>query len=173
MKCDLEEGYIPGCADCQQYKAHTMKPTGPLHPLPIPDGRCDSVAMDFVSPLPKDGNFNMILTLTDRLGSDIRIVPTTSMMTAEQLADVFFKHWYCENGLPLDLVSDHDKLFLSRFWKHLHKLTGVKLKMSSSYHPQMDGTSERTNKAVVQCIHYAVERDQKGWARALPKICFC
>ena len=87
-------------------------------------------------------------------------------LTAEELAKIFFNHWYCENGLPLEIVSDRDKLFVSRFWKALHQLTNISLKMSSAYHPETDGSSERTNKTVIQCIHFAVERDQKGWVRA-------
>jgi hypothetical protein len=71
MRRDLEEGYIPGCADCQRNKARNTRPIGPLHPLPVPDGRCDSVAMDFIGPLPKDDGYDTILTFTDRLGSDI------------------------------------------------------------------------------------------------------
>jgi hypothetical protein len=172
MGRNLEEGYIPGCPDCQQNKARTMKPIGLLHPLPVPDGRCDSVAMDFIGPLPKDDGYDMILTFTDCLGSDIRLVPTVSTLTAEQLAEIFFHHLYCKNGLPLEIVSDCNKLFLAHFWKRLHALTGVKLKMSSSYHPKTDGSSERTNKTVIQCIHYVVEQDQKGWACTLPKIRF-
>jgi hypothetical protein len=85
---------------------------------------------------------------------------------AEKLTHLFFKEWYCENGLPLDIVSDRDKLFVSRFWKALHTLTGIKLKMSSTYHPETDGMSERTNKTIIQCIRYAIERDQKGWVCA-------
>ena len=61
---------------------------------------------------------------------------------------------------------------MSKFWKALHKLTGVKLKMSTAYHPQTDGASERTNKTVNQCLRYHVERNQLGWARALPRIRF-
>ena len=95
-----------------------------------------------------------------------------STLTAEQLAEIFFDKWYCENGLPLDIVSDRDKLFMSRFWKTLHTLTGVKLKMSTSYHPETDGSSERTNKTVIQCIRFAVERNQLGWVKSLPKIRF-
>jgi hypothetical protein len=74
--------------------------------------------------------------------------------------------------VPLDIVSDRDKLFMSRFWKTLHTLTGVKLKLSTSYHPETDGSSERTNKTVIQCIRFAVEHDQLGWVKALPKIRF-
>ena len=172
MRRDLELAYIPSCAECQRNKSKTSKQIGPLHPLPIPDARCDSVAIDFVGPLPIDNGFDTIVTFTDRLGSDIQIVPTVSTLTAEQLAELFFDKWYCENGLPLDIVSDRDKLFMSRFWKTLHTLTGVKLKMSTSYHPETDSSSERTNKTVIQCIRFAVERDQLGWVKSLPKIRF-
>ena len=172
MRKDLKMAYVPSCAECQRNKSKTSKPIGPLHPLPVPNNRCDSVAIDFIGPLPPDGGHNSIITLTDRLGSDIRIIPTTTTLTAEEMAHLFFTHWYCENGLPLEIVSDRDKLFLSRFWKELHKLTGIKLKMSTAYHPETDGASERTNKTVIQCIRFAVERDQKGWVQALPTVRF-
>jgi len=144
----------------------------PLHPLPIPNDRGDSVAMDFIRLLPIDENFDCILSMTNRLGSDIRIVPTRMDITAEDLALLFFNHWYCENGLLKDIVSDRDKLFVSKFWRALHKLTGVKLKLSSGYHPEMDRSSERSNKTINQCIRYHVCRNQKGWVHTLPRICF-
>src|ERR1700733_6812555 len=93
-------------------------------------------------------------------------------VTAPELALVFFNEWYCKNGLPLKLVSDRDKLLVSKFWKALHKLTGVHLKMSSAYHPQTDGASKQTNKTLNQCIHFHVKRNQKGWICALPIIRF-
>ena len=73
---------------------------GPLHPLPIPDDQGNSVTLDFIGPLPLDEGFDCILTMTDRLGSDIRIVPTKTNITTEDLAVIFFNNWYCENGLP-------------------------------------------------------------------------
>ena len=172
MRKDLEEGYIPSCAECLRNKSSTSKPSGPLHPLPIPDERCESVSMDFIGPLPPDNGFDYILTITDRLNSDVRIIPTKSTLTAEELAITFFDSWYCENGLPLNIISDRDKLFISKFWRHLMLLTGVKHKYSSSYHPQSNGASERTNKTVNQCIRFHVERNQTGWAKALPLIRF-
>jgi hypothetical protein len=163
MRKNLEEAYVAGCPDCQRNKSRTNKPFGPLHPLPIPEQRGDSVAIDFIGPLPQDGEFNSIVTFTDRLNSDIQIVPTTTNLTSEKLADLFFDRWYCENGLPLEIISDRDKLFVSKFWTHLHKLTGVKIKMSTAYHPESDGASERSNKTVIQSIRFHVERRQKGW----------
>jgi hypothetical protein len=172
MRRDLENAYVPGCVDCQRNKSQTSKPRGPLHPLRVPDERGSSVAMDFVGLLPEDEGFNCILTMTDCLGSDIQIIPTRTDVTAEALASLFFKHWYCENGLPTDIVSDRDKLFVSKFWRALHHLTGVKLKMSTAYHPQTDGSSEHSNKTVNQCLRYHVRWNQKGWASALPLIQF-
>ena len=172
MRRNLMEAYIPACADCQRNKGRTSKTPGPLHPLPIPEHCGDSIAIDFIGPLPLDDGFDCIVTVTDRLGADICIAPTHSDITAKRFAAQFFDLWYCENGLPLDIISDRDKLFVSAFWKALHKLTGVKLKLSSAYHPETDGSSERSNKTVVQALRYHVERNQQGWARALPRVRF-
>ena len=172
MRKQLENSYIPSCPDCQHNKDSVRKASGPLHPLPVPDARFTSVAMDFIGPLPEDKNFNCILTMTDRLGADIQIVPTHTVMMAEELAVVFFDKWYCENGLPEEIISDQDKLFMLQFWKRLHELTGVKLKMSMTAHPQSDGSSERTNKMVNQCLCFHVERNQKNWVKALPCVRF-
>ena len=118
MRRDLEKAYIPSCTDCLHNKSATTKPSGPLHPLPIPDGRGDSVAIDFIGPLPLDEGYNCILSMTDRLGSDIRIIPTRIDITAEDLALLFFNHWYCENSLPKDIISNRDKLFVSNSGQH-------------------------------------------------------
>jgi Integrase zinc binding domain/Chromo (CHRromatin Organisation MOdifier) domain len=172
MRRDLESIYVPACADCQHNKSGTSKVRAPLHPLPIPDTHGDSVCLDFVGPLPEDKGFNCILTVTDRLGSDVRLIPTWMDISAAKLAVIFFNEWYCENGLPLELITDCDKLFVSKFWKALHTLTGNHLKMSAAYHPQTDGASEHTNKTLNQCVRFHVEHNQKGWVRALPMIHF-
>jgi len=65
MRRDLAQGYVPGCMDCQQNKSLTPKTAGPLHPLPVPDKHFDSVAIDFMGPLPKDDGFDAIVTRTD------------------------------------------------------------------------------------------------------------
>jgi hypothetical protein len=76
---------------------------------------------------------------------------------AKQLAWIFFNSWYCENGLPLEMISDHDKLFMSRFWKYFALLTGIRHKCLSSYYLQTDGASERTNKTLIQALRFHVE----------------
>lgn len=172
MRKELEELYIPSCEACQRNKSTTSSPPGPLHPLPVPEARGDCIAIDFIGPLPEEHGFNCIATFTDQLGADLRIVPTRTDLTPAAFATLFFNTWYCENGLPLEIVSDRDHLFVSKFWSSLHKLTGVKLKMSSAFHPETDGASERTNKTVIQAIRYHIERNQKGWTKALPQVRF-
>ena len=172
MRQELENAYIPACEDCQRNKSRTVKTPGPLHPLPIPDQRGDTIAIDFVGPLPEDQGFNGLATVTDTIGSDIRLIPIRMNVTAELFAQQFLDSWYCENGLPLHIISDRDKLFTSKFWTQLHKLTGIKLKMSSAYHPQTDGASERTNRTIIQALRYHVDRNQNGWARSLPRVRF-
>ncbi|KAG9223840.1 hypothetical protein CCMSSC00406_0007702 [Pleurotus cornucopiae] len=173
MHRDLEQAYIPGCVECQRNKSPTVKPVGPLHSLAVPEERFACVALDFVGPLPEDEGYNYLLTITDRLGADVRLIPCKTDLTAERCAALFFEHWYCENGLPTEIVSDRDKLFVSKFWSALHKLTGIKLKLSSSFHPQTDGASERTNKTIIQSLRYYVDRNQSGWVKALPHVRFC
>ena len=172
MRRDLEMAYIPSCVECQHNKDRTTKPTGPLHPLPVPDTRFDAVALDFIGPLPEEDGFNLVLTITDALGADIRLIPINTSYTAAQVAVVLFDDWYCENGLMLRLISDRDPLFTSEIWQALHKLTGVRLNMSTAAHPESDGSSERTNKTLAQAVRYHVDLNQKGWLRQLPRICF-
>jgi len=78
----------------------------------------------------------------DHLGADIHVALTHMDITAEHFAAQFFDLWYCKNGIPLNIMSNHDKLFISKFWKALRKLTGVHLKMSLAYHPETNGSSE-------------------------------
>jgi len=172
MQKELESAYDPGCVECQCNKSTTSKPIGPLHPLPVPDTCGNSVTIDFIGPLPVDEGFDMIVSLTDHLGADIHILPCHSTSSTEDITCIFFNNWYCDNGLPLDIISDHDKLFVSKFWKALHVLTGTKIKMSMAYHPETDGASKQTNKTVNQMLRYHVERNQLGWVCTLPLVRF-
>ena len=154
MWTDLETLYVPSCTNCQWNKSWTTKAPGPLHPLPISNEGGDSVVLDFIGPLPEDDGYNCILTMTDHLGSDYCLIPTRTNASAEDIALLVFSNWYCENGLSSNFVSNCDKLFVSHFWKARMKLTGIKLKMSSAYHPEMNGCSEHTNKTINQAIHF-------------------
>jgi len=145
---------------------------GPLHLLPVPDTCGDSVAIDFIGPLAMDEGFDMIITFMDQLGADVHILLCHSTSLAEDITCIFFDNWYCDNGLPLDIASDCNKLFVSKFWKALHVLIGTKIKMSMAFHPETDSTSKQTNKTVNQMLQYHVEKNQSGWVHALSLVHF-
>jgi len=83
-----------------------------------------------------------------------------------------FEHIYKLRGMPENIISDRDSLFTSVFWKRLHELVGTKLRMSSTYHPQSDGATERSNKTLTQMLHQCVDTKQKNWVSKLPAIEF-
>jgi hypothetical protein len=155
--------YIQSCVSCATNKSTNQRPAGLLHPMPIPAERFSEIAMDFVGPIPKCKGFDMILVMTDRLTNYIKIEPTTQHATAPDIAELVYRSWYRQFGLPKAITSDRDKLFTSRFWKELARRIGIELRMSTSYHPQTDGATERANKTVIEALRHYVNRRQTDW----------
>jgi hypothetical protein len=157
------ENYIKSCVSCARNKSSTQAPAGFLHPMPIPNQRFTELAMDFVGPLPKVKGFDTILVMTDRLTNYVKIEPTTSSATAPAIADLVYRSWYRQFGLPTAITSDRDKLFVSKFWTELFKRLDVQLRMSTAYHPETDGSSERSNKTIIEALRHYVNVRQKDW----------
>ncbi|PIL26936.1 hypothetical protein GSI_10074 [Ganoderma sinense ZZ0214-1] len=86
------------------------------------------------------------------------------------MAEVIFDHVYKLHGLPERIISDRDSLFTSIFWRTLHALLGTELRLSSSFHPQTDGATERANRTMTQMLRQCVRPDQKDWVLHLPAI---
>jgi hypothetical protein len=132
--------------------------------------------VDFVGPLPesknRDGVFNSLAVVIDLLTGMLHLIPTRINYTARQMAELMFEHIYKLHGLPKSIVSDRDSLFTSVFWKRLHELIGVKLHMSSAYHPESDGGTERANRTVTQMLRQCIGPKQKDWVNKLPAIEF-
>jgi hypothetical protein len=124
--------------------------------MPIPSNRFSEMALDFVGPVPKSNGFDMILGMTDRLTNYVKLEPVHSTATAQDIADVVYHSWYRQFGMPEAMTSDRDKLFTSKFWKELFKKTKVQLRMSTAYHPETDGSSERANKTLIEALRHYV-----------------
>lgn len=91
-----------------------------------------------------------------------------STTSVEDLAHIF-NNWYWDSG---DIIPNCNKLFVSKFQKALYVLTGTKVKMSMTYHPETDCASEHTNKTVNQMLNFYVKQNQSGWVNALPLVHF-
>jgi Chromo (CHRromatin Organisation MOdifier) domain len=132
--------------------------------MPIPERRFDELAMDFVGTLTVSKGFDTILVMTDRLTDYVKLEPTYSTATAQDIAKLVYVSWYRHFGLPKAITSDWDKLFTSNFWKELHKRMKVSLRISSSFHPETDGSSERSNKTMIEAIRHYVNLRHTDWA---------
>ncbi|GAA5879222.1 hypothetical protein JCM16303_003124 [Sporobolomyces ruberrimus] len=159
--------YCALCDGCQRFKSDTQCRQGLNHPLPVPPRLFTDVALDFGRGPTKSSGSDMLLTITDRLSGYTRLIGTTVNDEAKKIASRFFEEWVRFFGQPLRIVSDRDKLFTSRFWKTLHRRMGSRLQMSTVFHPETDGRSERTNKTVVQVLRSLVSRTQSDWSRHL------
>ena len=164
------------CSTCKTSKPSNQKPYGFLNPLSIPSYPWESIGMDFVGPLPESGNrdglFDSITVVICLLTSMVHLIPSRTNYNAPQLAELMFEHVYKLHGLPKNIISDRDVLFTSAFWGQLHRLIGTKLRLSSAYHPQSDGSTERANRTITQMLRQCVHPDQKDWVSKLPVIEF-
>lgn len=170
------KAYCESCMTCRRSKPSNKKPYGLLNQLKVPSRPWESIGVDFVGPLPesksRDATFDSITVIIDLLTGMVHLVPSRTNYTAKNVAELIFAEVYKHHGLPRSIVSDRDVLFTSLFWTHLHKLMGVKLRMSSAYHPESDGSTERANRTVTQMLRQCVKPNQKDWVVKLPAIEF-
>jgi len=160
------------CEFCQRSKTTNQKPTGKLHQLPVPHKPWDSIGMDFVGPFPESKGYNYLWVVICRLTSMVHLIPTTTKVTAVELSWKYLREVVRLHGLLSSIVSDRDSKFTSRWWKELHRILGAKLIMSTSFHPQTDGQSERAIRNIAQILRTLVRPDQKDWIDKLDMVEF-
>lgn len=162
VNAHLEE-FCKTCDICQQAKVSNRMPAGKLHPLPIPSKPWESIGMDFIGPFPESQGYDYLWVVLCRLTSRVHVIPVTTTTTATQLSWIYIKEIVRLHGLPSSIVSDRDSKFTSRWWREVHRLLGAKLLMSTSFHPQTDGATERVNRSIGQILRSTVDADQKNW----------
>ena len=161
--------YVKTCANCQRNKASSAKPAGVLHPLPIPHSPWSSVSMDFIVHLPKTSSgYDAIVVFVDRLTKMVHIAPTHTSVTAEGTAELFVDHVFKHHGVPEDIITDRGSVFASHFWSELMRLIGTRHSMSTAWHPQSDGQTERVNRVLEDMLrHYVGSLRHGDWDKCL------
>jgi hypothetical protein len=161
--------YIHTCESCQRNKPSNQLPAGLLQPLPIPDRPWQTITMDFVGPLPKTPRgFDSVTVFVDKLSKQVHFVASNTSDTASQVARIFFDNIFRLHGLPTTIVSDRDAKFTSRFWTELSRLLDVHLALSTAFHPQTDGQTERANRTLITMLRSFVDQRQSNWDLLLP-----
>ena len=156
------------CETCQVTKNDHQKPPGLLHSLPIPARPWESISMDFVGPFPESNQYDLLWVVMDRLTSMTHLIPITTKTSAPDLASKFISEIVRLHGIPESILSDRDPRFTSKFWKELHRLLGSNLLMSTAFHPQTDGITERRIQNVSSILRTLVSDDQKDWSDKVP-----
>uniref|UniRef100_A0A3Q2QFS9 Gypsy retrotransposon integrase-like protein 1 n=1 Tax=Fundulus heteroclitus TaxID=8078 RepID=A0A3Q2QFS9_FUNHE len=162
--------FVSACPPCNQAKASRRPPAGLLRPLPVPSRPWSSLSMDFVTGLPPSDGYTVILTIVDRFSKMVHLVPLSKLPSAKEMGLILAKEVFRLHGLPSDIVSDRGPQFVARYWQEFCAMLGISVNLSSGFHPQTDGQSERMNQEVETKIRLFCQSDPSKWARDLPWV---
>ena len=166
MKAWVEE-YVKGCAPCQQNKNINRKPAAPLYKITVPPHAqpFKVISMDLITQLPKSHGYDAILTIVDHGCTRATLfVLCTTNVTGEGVVRLYLDNMYRWFGLPSKVISDRDPRFTSHFSTALCQRLRVDRNISTVYHPQTDGLSERKNQWVEQYLHFVTSAAQDDWS---------
>ena len=159
--------FVLRCDVCKKCKHETVAQPELLQPLPIPTQAWTNISMDFVEGLPKSKGWDCILVVVNGFTKFSHFIGLTHPFTAQEVARIFLDRVVQLHGVPQTIVSDRNKVFASLFWKELFKSLGAKLYMSSAYHLESDGQTERVNQCLETYLRCLCFLQPKGWHRWL------
>jgi len=128
--------------------------------------------MDFIIGLPMSQEYDSILTVVDRHSKVIILSPCKATITADQTSQLLMDNVWKRTGFPLTIISDCGPQFAVQVTQELWRKLGIKQKLSTAFHPQMDGESERVNQEIEQYLRIYRNFQQDDWAALLPIIEF-
>ncbi|KAL3973506.1 potassium voltage-gated channel Eag-related subfamily H member 3 [Sarotherodon galilaeus] len=162
--------YVLACEACARNKSRHQASSGQLHPLPVPGRPWSHIAVDFVTGLPRSASHSVVLTIVDRFSKAAHFVPLPKLPSALETARLLVDHVFRLHGIPQDIVSDRGPQFVSRVWKAFCSALGVGASLSSGYHPQSNGQTERANQQLEASLRCAVSSDPASWSSHLSWI---
>ncbi|GKA00699.1 putative reverse transcriptase domain-containing protein [Tanacetum coccineum] len=168
MKRDIAT-YVSKCLTCSKVKAEHQRPSGLLQQPEIPEWKWDKITMDFITKLPRSKNgHDTIWVIVDRLTKSAHFLAIREDYSTERLARIYIDEIVARHGVPVSIISDRDGRFTSRCWQTVQKALGTRLDMSTAYHPQTDGQSERTIQTLEDMLRACVIDFGGSWDVHLP-----
>ncbi|KAJ9561345.1 hypothetical protein OSB04_006505 [Centaurea solstitialis] len=172
MKKDIAH-FVERCVTCLQVKIEHQRPYGKLQQLPIPEWTWEHITMDFVTKLPRTPKgYDTIWVIVDRLSKAAHFLPMKETYSMERLARLYIAEIVRLHGTPVSIVSDRDARFTSTFWQSFQREMGTRVNLSTVYHPQTDGQSERTIQTLEDMLRACVLDFGGSWEDHLPLIEF-
>ena len=165
--------YVSCCVLCQRNKSRRHRPFGALQPLPVPQKPWETVTFDFIVKLPKTERGNdSVCVFVDKLTKMVHFVACREDLSAKDFAELYIDRVWTLHGLSKEFITDRDTRFTSEFWKGVTELIGTKHVMSSSFHPQTDGQSERVNQTLETYLRHFVSVELNDWDTLLSRAEF-
>ncbi|GJQ95901.1 putative reverse transcriptase domain-containing protein [Tanacetum coccineum] len=172
MKAIIAE-YVGKCLTCSRVKAECQKPSDLLVQPEIPMWKWERITMYFSTKLPKTSNrHDTIWVIIVRLTKSTHFIPTRETDSMETITRLYIKEIVSRHGVPISIISDRDSHFTSKFWQSLQSALGTQLDMSTAYHPETNGQSERTIQTLEDMLRACVIDFGKGWEKHLPLVEF-
>ena len=164
----LVKDYVSRCDRCTSFKGSNQAPPGKLKPLDTSPGPWKEISADFITDLPESEGSNSILVVVDRFSKEVEFIPCNKSISALDTAKLYLRYVWQYYGLPTGIVSDKGPQFTSQVMKDICKRLGIQPRLSTAYHPQMDGQTERINQDLQQYLHIFTSEKQDEWVSWLP-----
>ena len=159
--------YIEACSVCARNKTSSGPRMGLLQPLPIPSRPWSDISMDFVTGLPVSKGNTTVLTVVDRFSKMTHFIALPKLPSAKETAQIMMQNIFRIHGFPKDIVSDRGPQFISRFWKEFCRLIGATASLTSGYHPEANGQTERLNQQLETGLRCLVSQNPTSWSTHL------
>jgi transposase InsO family protein len=128
-----------------------------------------TISVDLITDLPNSNGFDSILTIVDHGCSKAAIfLPCQKTIDAPGVAMLYAQRVFPFFGIPRRVISDRDPRFTAKFTTELCGILKIDQNLSTAYHPQMDGQSERANQRVEQYLRIYGNDEKNDWAELLP-----
>jgi hypothetical protein len=164
--------FIDSCDTCNRSKPLRQQKSISLQPLPNPPRPWSGISLDFIVKLPISSSFDSILVVTDRLTKMVHFFPCNETITAADTALLIFNSVFRYHGIPDSIVSDRGPQFTAHFWKRFLNLLNCTANLSTAFHPETNGQTERTNQVLEQYLRSYSNYHQTNWSALLPSAEF-
>ena len=169
MEKDTRE-FIAACSICARNKTSNQSSSGFLHPLPIPKRPWSHIAVDFITGLPPSNGNTTILTIIDRFSKSAHFIALPKLPSAKETSEVMISQVFRLHGIPADIVSDRGPQFTSEVWRTFCTALGATVSLSSGFHPQSNGQTERANQELESFLRCVTSENPSTWSSQLPWV---